>query len=67
MKMRKMTKRATSAAHSLLLYSRNKMAAADYCEKSQDKNNDSLPLEMQTLKEELEKALKKPLVKEDTW
>ena len=43
------------------------MAAADYCAKSQDKNIDSLPLEMQTLKEELEKALKKPLVKEDTW
>ena len=42
------------------------MAAAD-CAKSQDSSTDSLPLEMQGLKERLEKAIKKPLIKEETW
>ena len=42
------------------------MAAAD-CAKSQDSSTDTMPVEMQGLKEVLEKASKKPLMKEDTW
>ena len=42
------------------------MAAAD-CAKSQDSSTDTMPVEMQGLKEVLEKASKKPLIKEDTW
>ena len=42
----------------------NKMAAAD-CPKSQDSSTDTV--EMQGLKEVLDKASKKPLIKEDTW
>ena len=45
----------------------NKMAAAD-CAKSQDSSTDTvMPVEMQGLKEVLDKASKKPLIKEDTW
>ena len=43
------------------------MAAAD-CAKSQDSSTDTvMPVEMQGLKEVLDKASKKPLIKEDTW
>ena len=41
--------------------------AADDCVKSQDSSADPLPIDMQTLKEHVEKALKKPLIKEETW
>ena len=41
--------------------------AADDCVKSQDSSTDSLPVDMQQLKEHVEKALKKPLIKEETW
>ena len=41
--------------------------AADDCVKSQDSSTDSLPADMQQLKESVEKALKKPLIKEETW
>ena len=41
--------------------------AADDCVKSQDSSTDPLPAEMQKLKESVEKALKKPLIKEETW
>ena len=45
----------------------NKMAAAD-CAKSQDSSTDTLmPVEMQGLKEVLDKASKKSLIKEDTY
>ena len=42
------------------------MAAAD-CEKSLDSGTDPMPVEMQGLREVLEKATKKQLIKEDTW
>ena len=56
----------TSLAQFPSLIAENKMAAAD-CAKSQDSSTDTMPVEMQGLKEVLEKASKKPLMKEDTW
>ena len=45
----------------------NKMAAAD-CAKSQDSSTDTvMPVKMQGLKEFLDKASRKPLIKEETW
>lgn len=42
------------------------MAAAD-CAKSQDSSTDPMPIEMQALKETIEKAMKKSLAKDDIW
>ena len=43
------------------------MAAAD-CARSQDlTTDDSMPIEMQNLKDTLDKAMKKTLAKGDTW
>ena len=43
------------------------MAAADSAKSQDSSSADSIPVEMQNLREVLEKASKKSLVKEDTW